>query len=191
MPELKGSKTEHNLLAAFAGESQARNRYTFFADKAREEGYHHIAAVFDETARNEQEHAKRYFTCLRGGMLEITASYPAGVIGTTAENLEAAAAGENEEWTKLYPEAAEAARQEGFQDASLAFANITKVEKRHEERYLALLELVRDGRFLARSESVTWKCEVCGYIHEGTEPPGTCPSCLRDKSYFGVTCLQW
>jgi rubrerythrin len=182
--KLKGTQSEKNLLAAFAGESQARNRYTFFASAARKEGYEQIAAVFLETAENEKEHAKRFFKFLEGGMAEFTASFPAGRIGTTAENLEAAAEGEHEEWTKLYPGGAEVAEQEGFVDVAAAFRYIAKVEVEHEKRYRKLLANVREGKVFKKDKSSTWKCRNCGYHHEGSEPPDVCPTCLHAKSFF-------
>jgi len=184
MPDIKGTKTEKNLLAAFAGESQARNRYTYAASVARKEGFNQISAIFEETADNEKEHAKRFFKFLEGGMTEITASYPAGVIGTTAENLEAAAAGEHEEWTDLYPGFAEVAKQEGFNEVAGAFTMIAKVEKEHEARYLALLERVKNETVFKRDQPVRWKCRNCGYVHEGPRAPQKCPACLHPQSYF-------
>lgn len=184
MASVKGTRTEKNLLAAFAGESQARNRYTFFAKQAKEEGYEQIAAIFIETADNEREHAKRYFSYLEGGDVEITASYPAGPIGNTAENLEEAAHGENLEWTKLYKEAGDIADEEGFPEIGAQFRSIAKVEREHERRYLKLLENVRDGKVFKSDQPVKWKCRNCGYVHEGTEPPEVCPSCKHKRPYF-------
>jgi len=184
MASIKGTRTEKNLLAAFAGESQARNRYTYAASVARKEGYLQIAELFLETAENEKEHAKRFFKFLEGGMVEITASYPAGVIGTTAENLEAAAAGEHEEWTKLYPEFAAIAKEEGFPEVATAFTMIARAEKAHEERYLKLLEKVRAQKVFKSEQPAHWKCRNCGYVHEGTEPPGKCPACQHPQEYF-------
>jgi rubrerythrin len=191
MPSLKGTQTEKNLLAAFAGESQARNRYTFFASQARKEGYHQIEALFLETAENEKEHAKRFFKFLEGGMVEIAASYPAGVIGTTAENLAASADGEHEEWTVLYPRAAEVAKKEGFPLVAAAFTMIARVEKEHEARYRALLANVQEGRVFRKDAPVRWKCANCGYIHEGTEPPAKCPACEHLREYFEVAAANW
>lgn len=182
--KMKGSQTEKNLLAAFAGESQARNRYTFFASAAKKEGFEQIAAIFLETADNEKEHAKRFFKFLQGGMAEFTASFPAGKIGTTAENLEAAAAGEHEEWTKLYPAFAEVAEQEGFPEVASAFRYIAKVEIEHEKRYLALLSNVREGKVFKKDAPTVWKCRNCGYHHEGAEAPDVCPTCLHPKNFF-------
>ena len=189
--KLKGSKTEKNLLAAFAGESQARNRYTYFASAARKEGYEQIAALFLETADNEKEHAKRYFKFLEGGEVEITASFPAGTIGSTAENIEAAASGENLEWTKLYPEAAQVAREEGFEDIATIFQEIAKVEAAHEKRYRKLLSNIKEGRVFNKETSVKWKCRNCGYIHEGKEAPQECPACAHPQSYYEVFCESY
>ena len=182
--ELKGSKTEQNLLAAFAGESQARNRYTYFASVARGAGYEQIAAIFLETADNEKEHAKRFFKFLEGGDLEITASYPAGVIGDTAANLQAAAAGENLEWTELYKDAEEIARQEGFEEIANVFKEIAEVEEEHEKRYRKLLANIKEGKVFKRDTVVKWKCRNCGYIHEGAEAPEVCPACAHPQSYY-------
>ena len=181
---LKGSKTEKNLLTAFAGESQARNRYTYFASKARKEGYEQIAAIFQETADNEREHAKRFFKFLEGGMVEISGTFPAGVIGTTAENLKAAAEGENYEHTDMYPTFAKEAEEEGNTEAAILFTQIAKVEKEHEERYKKLLKRVEDGTVFSREEPIRWKCSKCGHILEGTEPPTKCPVCKHPKEYF-------
>jgi rubrerythrin len=186
MASLKGTKTEKNLLAAFAGESQARNRYTYAASVARKEGYLQISELFLETAENEKEHAKRFFKFLEGGMAEITAGYPAGVIGTTEANLEAAAAGENEEWTKLYPEFARIAKEEGFPQVAVAFEMIARVEKEHEARYLKLLENLRQGKVFKKDEPVRWKCRNCGYVHDGPEAPEQCPACQHPQAYFEV-----
>jgi rubrerythrin len=183
---LKGTKTEKNLLAAFAGESQARNRYTYFASAAKKEGYEQIAALFLETADNEKEHAKRFFKFLEGGMSEFTASFPAGRIGTIAENLRSAAEGENEEWTKLYPGSAKIADEEGFREVAEAFRQIAKVEVRHEKRYRKLLENVEKGKVFKKDVSSTWKCRNCGYYHEGAEAPDLCPACQHPKTYFEV-----
>lgn len=182
--KLKGTKTEKNLLTAFAGESQARNRYTFFASAAKKEGYEQIAAIFLETAENEKEHAKRFFNFLEGGMAEFTASFPAGRIDASAENLAAAAEGEHEEWTKLYPGFADVAQQEGFPDVAVAFNFISKVEVEHEKRFLKLLENVREGKVFEKDATTTWICRNCGYHHEGAGAPEQCPACLHPKSYF-------
>jgi rubrerythrin len=181
---LKGSTTEKNLLAAFAGESQARNRYSYFASAAKKEGFEQIAALFLETADNEKEHAKRFFKFLEGGMAEFTATFPAGRIGTTAENLKSAAEGENEEWTRLYPGFADVADREGFRDAAAAFRAIAGVEARHEKRYRKLLENVEKSRVFKRDEPTTWKCRNCGHFHEGADAPDACPTCLHPKAYF-------
>ncbi|MBM3287650.1 MAG: rubrerythrin family protein [Candidatus Eisenbacteria bacterium] len=186
MPGIKGSLTEKNLLAAFAGESQARNRYTYAASVARKEGLLQISELFLETAENEKEHAKRFFSFLEGGMLEITAGYPAGVTGTTEQNLRAAAEGENEEWTKLYPAFAETAKREGFPEVAGTFTMIARAEKAHEDRFLKLLENVRAGKVFKKDGPVRWKCRNCGYVHEGPEAPGKCPACLHAREYFEV-----
>jgi len=183
---LKGSKTEKNLLKAFAGESQARNRYTYFASAAKKEGYEQISALFLETAENEKEHAKIFFKFLEGGEVEITATYPAGVIGTTLENLKASAAGENHEHTVLYPEFAKVAEEEGFKDVALAFRNIAKVEIQHEKRYKKLIENIEKDMVFSKEENTKWKCRNCGYVHEGKESPEKCPACQHPKAYFEV-----
>jgi rubrerythrin len=182
--EFKGSKTEKNLLAAFAGESQARNRYTYFASAAKKAGYEQISAVFLETAENEKEHAKIFFQLLKGGEVEIVAAYPAGVIADTAAHLKAAAAGENFEWTTLYQGFAKAAEQEGFKDAYQAFTQVAKVEKHHEARYLALLKNVQGGKVFRKDSSARWHCRNCGYVHEGAEAPGVCPVCSHPQAFF-------
>jgi rubrerythrin len=191
MKSIKGSKTEKNLLAAFAGESQARNRYTFAASKARKEGFLQIEALFLETAENERAHAKRFFNFLEGGPLEITATYPAGITGTTAENLAMAAAGENEEWTKLYPGAAEVAKQEGYPEVAAAFTMIAKVEKEHEARFVKLAANIEQGQVYKKGQPTRWKCRKCGYIHEGPEAPGKCPACLHKQEYFEVLATNY
>lgn len=188
MGNIKGTRTEKNLLAAFAGESQARTRYTYFASVAKKEGYEQIAAIFLETADNEKEHAKRFFSYLEGGMVEITASYPAGVVGTTAENLKAAAMGENEEHTKLYPDAAKIAEEEGFKEIAALFRLVATVEKHHEERYLALLKNLQEGKVFKKDTPQKWICRNCGYIHEGKEAPEKCPTCLHPQAYFELLC---
>jgi len=182
--KLKGTKTEKNLLAAFAGESQARNRYTYFSSAAKKEGYEQISALFLETAENEKEHAKRFFKFLEGGMAEFTATFPSGRIGTTAENLLAAAEGEYEEWTRLYPGSAKVADEEGFREVAEAFRQISKVEIKHEKRYRKLLENIEKGRVFKKDAPASWKCRNCGYHHEGAEAPDLCPACLHPKSYF-------
>jgi rubrerythrin len=184
MASIKGTRTEKNLLAAFAGESQARNRYTYAASAARKEGLQQIAEIFMETADNEREHAKRFFKFLEGGMVEITATYPAGVIGTTADNLAAAAAGEHEEWTELYPQFAAVAKEEGFADIAAAFTMISKVEKEHEARFLRLLEHLQGKKTFSEGAPTRWKCRNCGYVHEGPDAPAKCPACLHPQEYF-------
>jgi rubrerythrin len=181
---LKGTCTEQNLLKAFAGESQARNRYEFFSKVARNEKYIQISNIFQKTANQEKEHAKRFFKFLEGGEVEITAGYPAGKIGTTTENLKAAAMGENEEWTKLYPEFSEIAKQEGFPEVAVAFKMIAKVEAEHEKRYLKLLKNIEEGTVYQKKEKVRWVCTNCGYIHEGEKALETCPACQHPKEYF-------
>lgn len=183
---LKGSKTEKNLLAAFAGESQARNRYTYAASVAKKEGYEQIAAFFLDTADNEKEHAKMFFRLLEGGDAEIVASYPAGVIGDTAANLRAAADGEKHEWTTLYQDFAKTAKEEGFTDAYNTFTQIAKVEKYHESRYLALLKSVQEGSVFKKNASAKWHCRNCGYVAEGNNAPEKCPACKHGKAYFEV-----
>ena len=184
--DLKGSKTEKNLLASFAGESQARTRYTFFASKAKKEGYEQIAAIFQETADNEKEHAELFFKHLQGGDVEITASYPAGIIGPTSGNLKAAADGENLEWGTLYPQFAAVADQEGFTEVASTFRHVAKVEAYHEKRYLKLLANVRQDRVFKKDAPIKWKCRNCGYVHEGSEAPSPCPVCSHEQSYFEV-----
>jgi rubrerythrin len=184
MASIKGTQTEQNLLKSFAGESQARTRYTFFASQAKKEGYEQIAAIFMETAEQEKEHAKRFFKFLEGGMVEITAAYPAGVIGDTAANLEAAAAGENEEWSELYPQFAAIADEEGFPAIAAAWRNIAKVEAEHERRYLKLLSRLSDGDFFKRDGKIWWQCRNCGYIVEAEAAPKACPACLFPQAFF-------
>jgi len=183
---IKGTKTEKNLLASFAGESQARNRYTYFASAAKKEGYEQISALFLDTADNEKEHAKRFFKLLEGGAVEITASYPAGVIGTTIENLKEAADGENMEWTKLYKEAADTADQEGFSEVATQFREIAEVEAEHEKRYRKLLANIKEDKVFKKSSKVKWHCRNCGYVHEGTEAPNECPACKHPQAYYEV-----
>ena len=187
----KGSRTEKNLLAAFAGESQARTRYTFFASVARREGYEQISAIFQETADNEKEHAELFFKLLKGGVAEITASYPAGVIGTTMENLKAAAEGEKLEWGTLYPNFAEIAETEGFKVVARTFRMIAKVENYHERRYRKLLANVEQGKVFKKDMPIVWKCRNCGYVFEGSEAPEKCPVCAHAKSYFEVWCENY
>lgn len=184
--ELKGSKTEKNLMTAFAGESMARNKYTYFASTAKKEGYEQISAIFAETADQEKEHAKRMFKWLEGGMVEITASYPAGVIGTTLENLKAAAAGENEEWSLDYPKFADIADEEGFPAIAKMYREIAVAEKGHEERYLAFVKNIEEGKVFKKDTEVVWQCRNCGYLYEGTEAPEICPACLHPQAFFEV-----
>jgi rubrerythrin len=183
---IKGTETEKNLLKAFAGESQAKNRYEFFAKIARKEGYEQIAELFDETAANEQSHAKQFFKFLEGGPVEITAVYPGGTLGTTEENLRASAEGENEEWTTLYPEFERIARAEGFKEVATTFKLIAKIEAEHELRFKILLENILTGKVFEREEPVAWKCRKCGYVHVGTKPLENCPACNHPKSYFEI-----
>lgn len=183
---IKGTETEKNLLKAFAGESQAKNRYEFFAKVAKKEGYEQIAALFMETAKQEQAHAKRFFKFLEGGDVEITAMYPAGKIGTTDENLHAAAMGEHEEWADLYPHFAEVALNEGFKDVATAFKMIAKVEAEHEKRYKKLLQNIEEGKVFEKGEKIKWVCRHCGYVHEGIKALENCPACLHPKAYFEV-----
>jgi len=186
MSSLKGTKTEKNLLAAFAGESQARNRYVFAAKVAKKEGYVQISAFFKETAENEERHAKSFFKFLEGGKIEIVSTYPAGVTGTTVENLEEAIAGENEEWSILYPLAAKTAQDEGFPEVAALFKSIAKVEQAHEERYKKLLHNIQTGSVFKKETTVKWKCRKCGYIHEGKEALNVCPACSHPKAHFEV-----
>ena len=186
MNSLAGTKTEQNLLKAFAGESQARMRYDYFASQAKKEGLEQIAAIFEETSLNEKEHAKRFFKFLEGNMVEITATYPAGKIGTTLENLKASADGENEEWIELYPEFAKIAEEEGFREIAAVFKMIAKVEKAHEERYRTLYNNLEEGKVFKRGEKVVWKCRNCGFLHEGTAAPQMCPACQHTQAYFEI-----
>jgi len=186
MGSLKGTKTEQNLLKSFAGESQARNRYTYFASVAKKEGYEQIAAIFEETADNEKEHAKKFFKYLEGGAVQITATYPAGMIGKTPDNLKAAADGENEEWTVIYQDFAKVALSEGFEAVAKTFTEIAKVEKAHEHRYRKLLENIQSGKAFKKEASTKWKCRNCGFIHEGNAAPSVCPACTHPQSYFEV-----
>jgi len=186
MKSLKGTKTEKNVLAAFAGESQARNRYTYFSSVAKKEGYEQISWIFLDTADNEKEHAKRFFKFLEGGDVEIVASYPAGVIGTTIENLKEAATGENLEHTKLYPDAAKTADEEGFPEIAATFRAIASLEQGHEARYLKLLQNIEKNQVFKREGKTKWRCRNCGYVHEGPEAPEMCPSCLHPRAYFEI-----
>lgn len=189
--KLKGSRTEKNLLASFAGESQARNRYTYFASVAKKAGYEQIAAIFLETADNEKEHAKRFFKLLQGGEVEITASYPAGVIGDTSQNLEASAAGENLEWRKLYKEAEKIAREEGFDKVADQFKEIAEVEEEHEKRYRKLLKNIKENVVFKKDKVVKWKCRNCGYVHEGKEAPDRCPACDHPQAHYELLCENY
>ncbi len=189
--ELKGSQTEKNLLTAFAGESQARNRYTYFASKARKEGFIQISAIFEETANQEKEHAKRLFKFLEGGEVEITAAFPAGVIGSTAENLAASAEGENYETTEMYPQFAETAKKEGFTEIAAVFSKIAVAEAHHRDRYLALKSNIDNDRVFKRDEPKRWVCKNCGYVHEGPEAPGKCPACVHPQSYFEIESVNY
>ena len=191
MKSVKGTQTEKNLITAFAGESQARNRYTYFASKAREEGYIQISKIFEETADQEKEHAKRFFKFLEGGEAEVSAPFPAGVIGTTAENLKAAAMGENYEWTTMYKEFAEVARKEGFEAIAAVFDAVRVAEKQHEKRYNDLRANIEAGRVFKRDQQVVWRCINCGYLYEGTEAPKACPACAHPQSYFELLGENW
>ncbi len=186
MKSIKGTQTEKNLLISFAGESQARNRYTYYASVAKKEGYEQIAAIFTETADQEKEHAKRMFKYLEGGMVEITASYPAGVIGRTIENLQAAANGEHEEWAEMYPHFADVAEAEGFPEIAAMYRNISVAEKGHEERYRAFVNNIETAKVFAKDGEVIWQCRNCGYIHIGKEAPEMCPACLHPQAHFEV-----
>lgn len=186
MDSIKGTQTEKNLLKAFAGESQAKNRYEFFAKQARAEGLEQIAALFEETAINEQAHASRFFSFLEGGMVEIVAAYPAGKVGTTLENLQAAAEGENEEWTVLYPEFARIAEEEGFKQIATVFKTIAKIEAAHEARYRKLYQNLEEGKVFEREGKVIWKCRVCGFLHESARPPKKCPACEHEQAFFEI-----
>ena len=186
MKSIKGTKTEQNVLKAFAGESQARMRYDYFAKQAKKEGLEQIAAIFEETALNEKEHAKRFFKFLEGGPVEITAAYPAGIIGTTLENLKEAADGENEEWTMLYQDFQKTAEEEGFKEIATAFKMIATVEKAHEKRYRTLYDNLEKGKVFVKDGKMTWKCRNCGYLHEGEKAPEKCPACLHPQAYFEI-----
>lgn len=188
---LKGTETEKNLLAAFAGESQARNRYTYAAEKAREEGYEQIAAIFEETACQEREHAKRLFRFLQGGEVEIRAAFPAGVVASTLDNLKHAAAGEHYETTEMYPTFSQAAEKEGFTEIAAVFKKIAVAEKRHEDRYVALARNIADGTVFKRSTPVRWVCRNCGLVHEGPEAPKVCAACQKPRSYFEIDTVNY
>lgn len=189
--KLKGTQTEKNILTAFAGESQARNRYSYFASQAKKEGYVQISAIFEETANQEKEHAKRLFKLLEGGEAEVQASFPAGVIGTTGENLEEAAGGENYEWTEMYPGFAKMAREEGFDEIAGIFEAIAVAEKRHEKRYNDLRANIEAGRVFKREKKVVWRCRNCGYLHEGEEAPDECPACAHPQAHFELLGENW
>jgi len=191
MPCLKGSQTEKNLLTAFAGESQARNRYTYFASQAKKEGYIQIANIFEETANQEKEHAKRFFKFLEGGEVEISGAFPAGVIGTTLENLKAAAAGEHHEYSVMYPGFAKVARKEGFDAIALVMEKIAVAEKQHGKRYRDLAANIEAGTVFRKAQKVTWSCINCGYVHEGTEAPEMCPACTHPRDYFELLGENW
>ena len=189
--ELKASRTEKNLLTAFAGESQARNRYTFFASKARSEGYRQISDIFTETANQEKEHAERLFKFLQGGEVEISAAFPAGVIGSTVKNLLASAGGEHHEWTDMYPSFAEIAKAEGFNEIAAVFSAIAVAEKQHEKRYLALAKNIQEGKVFEKDEPTTWRCMNCGYVHEGKSAPNVCPACAHEQAHFELLGENW
>jgi len=189
--DFKGSRTERNVLTAFAGESQARNRYTYFASKAKNDGFVQISDIFAETADQEKEHAKRLFKLLQGGEVEIQAAFPAGVIGTTAENLKAGAAGEHYEWTEMYPGFAKIAREEGLQEAAIVFESIAVAEKQHEKRYLGLLKNVENGTVFKKSKAVVWRCRNCGYLAKGKEAPAACPACAHPRAHFELLAENW
>jgi rubrerythrin len=191
MASLKGSQTEKNLLGSFAGESQARNRYTFFASKAKKDGFVQIADIFTETADQEKEHAKRFFSLLEGGEVEIVAAFPAGVVGSTLENLEASAAGERFEHTELYPGFAQIARDEGFEAAAMIWENVSVAEKQHEKRYVELAGNIKADRVFKREQSVVWRCRNCGYLHEGLEAPEMCPACAHPQAHFELLGENW
>ena len=191
MASLKGTKTEKNILTAFAGESQARNRYTYFAKQAKKEGFVQISNIFEQTANQEKAHAKRLFQFLEGGEVEITASYPAGVIGSTVENLKESAGGENYEYTTMYPEFAATADEEGFPEVAAAMRSIAVAEKMHEERYLAMAANIDNGKVFKKDSEVTWTCNNCGYTHTGSEAPGTCPACVHPQAHFEVKAENW
>jgi rubrerythrin len=191
MAALKGSKTEKNLLASFAGESQARNRYTYFAGQARKEGFVQISMIFEETANQEKEHAKRFFQQLPGGDVMVEAAFPAGMIGTTADNLKAAAAGENCEWTDLYPSFAKIAREEGFETAAAIWDAVSVAERQHEKRYNDLLKNLESGKVFKKDQAVKWRCINCGYVHEGPDAPASCPACAHPQAYYEILGENW
>jgi len=191
MTSLKGTRTEKNILTAFAGESQARNRYTFYASQAKKEGFVQISKAFLETADQEKEHAKRLYKFLEGGEVEITAAFPAGVVGTTAENLKGSAAGENHEYTSMYPEFANTADEEGFPEVAAAMRAIAVAEKQHEKRYLGFLANIESGKVFKKDQPVIWRCQNCGYIHEGTDAPELCPACIHPQAHFELLAENW
>ncbi len=191
MSQLKGSKTEKNLLTAFAGESQARNRYSYFSSRAKKDGFIQIANIFEETANQEKEHAKRLFKFLEGGEVEISAAFPAGVIGSTQENLKAGAAGEHYEYTEMYPGFAKIAREEGFGEIAAVFEAIAVAEKQHEKRYLDLMNNIESGRVFKKDNTVVWRCQNCGYLHEGTEAPELCAACAHPREHFELLGENW
>jgi rubrerythrin len=189
--ELKGSQTQRNLIAAFAGESQARNRYTYFASKARADGYIQISDIFAETANQEKEHAERFFKFMTGGEAEVGAAFPFGVIGATVDNLRASAAGENYEHTTMYPGFAKVAREEGFGEIAAVFLSIAVAEKQHEKRYLDLAGNIEEGKVFQKDQPVVWRCRNCGYLHEGLAAPNICPACVHEQAYFEVLGENW
>lgn len=191
MPQLKGSQTEKNLITAFAGESQARNRYTYYASKAKKEGYVQIADIFEETAQHEKEHAKRLFKFFEGGEVQVNASFPAGTIGSTLENLKASSGGEQHEHTHMYPEFARVARLEGFEAVAMVLEAIAVAERQHEKRFLQLAANISAGRVFKRDHAVNWRCRNCGYVHEGSEAPTTCPACAHPQSHFELLAENW
>jgi len=191
MSALKGSRTEKNILTAFAGESQARNRYTYFAKQAKKDGFEQVAHVFEETANQEKEHAKRLFKFLEGGEVEITASFPAGVIGSTYENLLEAAAGENHEQTRMYPDYAKVARQEGFEEIARTMEAIAVAERQHEKQYRELAANIKAGKVFKRDAPVTWRCRNCGYVHSSAQAPEECPACIHPQAYFELLGENW
>lgn len=189
--EMKGSKTEKNLLTAFAGESQARNRYTYFASQAKKDDYMQMQVIFEETANHEKEHAKRLFKFLEGGEVEITGAFPAGIIDTTAENLKASASGEHHEWETMYPEFAAVAEEEGFNEIAAVFRSIAIAEKQHEKRFLGLMENIENGTVFKKAEKMIWRCRNCGYVQNGTEAPELCPACAHAQPHFELMAENW
>jgi rubrerythrin len=191
MTSVKGTQTEKNLLTAFAGESQARNRYTYFASAAKKEGFVQVGKIFEETAAQEKEHAERLFKFLEGGEVEITGAFPAGVIGSTADNLKAAAGGEKHEWSKMYPDFAKVAEKEGFPALAVVFKSIAVAEKQHEKRFLGFMNNILKGLVFKKEKKVVWRCGNCGFLYEGTEAPKACPACAHAQSYFEVLVKEW